>query len=117
MNWLPLSAGSTGSCAASRLRYWFRCWSWVRLWGGGVLRSTQNQNQNLLSASSTEALGPALGKVTLGLLQTLAGRFSLLCHLTGQHASSLSANVRRSRSVRSLLVLEHTGLFLDSYHQ
>lgn len=75
------------------------------------------QNQNLSSASSAEALGPALGKVTLGLLQTLAGRFSLLCRLTGQHASSLSANVRRSRSVRSLLVLDHTGLFLDSYYQ
>ncbi|XP_029696280.1 alsin isoform X2 [Takifugu rubripes] len=64
-----------------------------------------------------ESLSSALGKVALGLLQTLAGRFSLLCHLTGQHASSLTANVRRSRSVRSLLVLDHTSLFLDSYFQ
>lgn len=47
----------------------------------------------------------------------LAGHFSLLSRLTGQHASSLSANVRRSRSVNNLLLLEHQGLFLDSYHQ
>lgn len=77
----------------------------------------RHPHQNLFSASPADALGSALGKVTLGLLQTLAGRFSLLCRLTGQHASSLSANVRRSRSVRSLLLLDHPGLFLDSYYQ
>lgn len=47
----------------------------------------------------------------------MAARFSRLCRLTGQHASSLGANVRRSRSVGGLLVLEHMGLFLDSYQQ
>ncbi|XP_026157539.1 alsin isoform X2 [Mastacembelus armatus] len=63
-----------------------------------------------------ESLSSALGKVTLGLLQMLAGRFSLLCHLTGQHAASLTANLRRGRDVKSLLILDHTGIFLDSYH-
>ncbi|XP_023282778.1 alsin isoform X1 [Seriola lalandi dorsalis] len=64
-----------------------------------------------------ESLSSALGQVTLGLLQTLAGRFSLLCHLTGQHATSLTANLRRGRDVKSLLILDHTSIFLDSYNE
>ncbi|XP_051283721.1 alsin isoform X5 [Dicentrarchus labrax] len=64
-----------------------------------------------------ESLSSALGQVALGLLQTLAGRFSLLCHLTGQHAASLTANLRRGRDVKSLLILDHAGIFLDSYHE
>ena len=55
--------------------------------------------------------------MVLGLLQTLAGRFSLLCHLTGQHAASLTANLRRVRDVKSLLVLDHAHIFLDSYQE
>ncbi|XP_076579653.1 alsin isoform X2 [Chaetodon auriga] len=64
-----------------------------------------------------ESLSSALGQVPLGLLQTLAGRFSILCHLTGQHAASLTANLRRGRDVKSLLILDHTGIFLDCYHE
>ncbi|XP_041637489.1 alsin isoform X2 [Cheilinus undulatus] len=64
-----------------------------------------------------ESLSSALGQVTLGILQTLAGRFSLLCHLTGQHAASLTANLRRGRDVKSLLVLDHSEIFLDSYNE
>uniref|UniRef100_A0A665SZJ7 VPS9 domain-containing protein n=1 Tax=Echeneis naucrates TaxID=173247 RepID=A0A665SZJ7_ECHNA len=64
-----------------------------------------------------ESLSSALGQVNLGLLQTLAGRFSLLCHLTGQHATSLTTNLRRGRDVKSLLILDHTSIFLDSYNE
>ncbi|XP_040888360.1 alsin isoform X2 [Toxotes jaculatrix] len=64
-----------------------------------------------------ESLSSALGPVTLGLLQTLAGNFSLLCHLTGQHAASLTANLRRGRDVKSLLILDHASIFLDSYNE
>ncbi|KAM9328216.1 alsin [Pholidichthys leucotaenia] len=62
-----------------------------------------------------ESLSAALGQATLGLLQTLVGRFSLLCHLTGQHAASLTANLRRSRDIKSLVILDHGGILLDSY--
>uniref|UniRef100_A0AAQ6IFW8 Alsin Rho guanine nucleotide exchange factor ALS2 b n=1 Tax=Anabas testudineus TaxID=64144 RepID=A0AAQ6IFW8_ANATE len=62
-------------------------------------------------------LDSALGQVALGLLQALASRFSHLCHLTGQHAASLTANLRRGRDVKGLVVLEHTGIFLDSYQE
>ncbi|XP_078099408.1 alsin isoform X1 [Sander vitreus] len=64
-----------------------------------------------------ESLSSALSPAAIGLLQTLAGRFSLLCHLTGQHAASLTANLRRVRDVKSLLILDHAGIFLDSYHE
>lgn len=88
----------------------------MSLCGGGQLLTT-TRTRTSLSSSPADSLGSALGKVPLGLLETLAGRFGLLSRLTGQHASSLSANVRRSRSVSKLLLLEHQGLFLDSYHQ
>ncbi|KAK5847987.1 hypothetical protein PBY51_017073 [Eleginops maclovinus] len=64
-----------------------------------------------------ESLSAALGPVALGLLQTVTGKFSLLCHLTGQHAASLTGHLRRVRDVKSLLVLEHADLFLDSYSE
>lgn len=55
--------------------------------------------------------------MTLGLLQTVAGRFSLLCQLTGQHAASLTTNLRRRRDLSSLLILDHAPIFLDAYLQ
>ncbi|XP_024866882.1 alsin isoform X2 [Kryptolebias marmoratus] len=64
-----------------------------------------------------ESLSSVLGQVTFELLQTLTGRFGLLCHLTGQHAVSLTANIRRGRDVKSLLILEHANIFLDSYNE
>ncbi|XP_069377256.1 alsin isoform X5 [Paralichthys olivaceus] len=64
-----------------------------------------------------ESLSSTLGQVTFGFLQILAGQFSLLCHMTGQHAASLTANLRRGRDVKSLLILDHAGIFLDSYNE
>ncbi|XP_072236137.1 alsin isoform X2 [Leuresthes tenuis] len=63
-----------------------------------------------------DCLSVALGPVALGLLQAMAGQFSLLCHLTGQHAASLTANLRRGRDVKCLLILDHTSIFLDCYN-
>ncbi|XP_056156900.1 alsin [Lampris incognitus] len=62
-----------------------------------------------------ESLSSALGPVSVGLLQMLAGRFSLLCRLTGQHSASLTANLRRGRDVKGLLILDHAHIFLDSH--
>ncbi|XP_040028824.2 alsin isoform X3 [Gasterosteus aculeatus] len=64
-----------------------------------------------------ESLGSTLGPAATGLLHTLVGRFSLLCHLTGQHAASLTANLRRVRDVSTLLLLDHGSIFLDSYNE
>ncbi|KAJ8410132.1 hypothetical protein AAFF_G00211730 [Aldrovandia affinis] len=79
-----------------------------------------------LSSVKGQILRPLLGLenlcVTLGpavnlLLQTLAGHFSRLCHLTGQHSVSLTAFLRRGRDVKGLGMLEHTTTFLDTYKE
>ncbi|XP_023817178.1 alsin isoform X3 [Oryzias latipes] len=62
-----------------------------------------------------ESLSSALGQTTIGVLQTLAGQFGGLCHLTGQHSASLTSNLRRCRGLQGLLILNHHDIFLDSY--
>ncbi|XP_039907368.1 alsin isoform X2 [Simochromis diagramma] len=74
------------------------------------------KSQILRPLLELESLSSALGQVIFGLLQTLANRFGRLCHLTGQHATSLTASLRRCREVKSLLILEHTSIFLDCYN-
>ncbi|XP_057674463.1 alsin isoform X1 [Corythoichthys intestinalis] len=64
-----------------------------------------------------ESLCASLGPVIFKLMQTLATQFRQLCHLTGQHAVSLTANLRQSRSIKSLFILEHTKIFQDSYNE
>ncbi|XP_008323300.1 alsin isoform X3 [Cynoglossus semilaevis] len=64
-----------------------------------------------------ESLCSALGPVIFGLLQALVSRFSLLSHLSGQHAASLTANLRRGRDVKNLLILDYTSIFLESYNE
>uniref|UniRef100_A0A3B4GTN4 Alsin Rho guanine nucleotide exchange factor ALS2 n=1 Tax=Pundamilia nyererei TaxID=303518 RepID=A0A3B4GTN4_9CICH len=72
---------------------------------------------NIKSQILRPLLDSALGQVIFGLLQTLANLFGRLCHLTGQHATSLTASLRRCREVKSLLILEHTSIFLDCYNE
>ncbi|KAM9828663.1 alsin isoform 1-T1 [Syngnathus typhle] len=71
--------------------------------------------QVLSPLMALESLSANLGPVIFKILRTLAGQFGHLCHLTGQHAVSLTANLRRSRSLKSLFILDHTSIFLDSY--
>uniref|UniRef100_A0A8C7QMR0 Alsin Rho guanine nucleotide exchange factor ALS2 n=1 Tax=Oncorhynchus mykiss TaxID=8022 RepID=A0A8C7QMR0_ONCMY len=59
----------------------------------------------------------ALGPASTVLLQSLARCYSRLCHLTGQHSASLTANLRRRRDVKSLVMLEHASIFLDTYNE
>ncbi|KAF0045856.1 hypothetical protein F2P81_002385 [Scophthalmus maximus] len=75
------------------------------------------KTQMLRPLLELESLSSALGSGAFGLLQSLAGHFSLLCHLTGQHAASLTANLRRGRDVKSLIILDHSSIFLDSYNE
>ncbi|XP_077427017.1 alsin isoform X2 [Vanacampus margaritifer] len=64
-----------------------------------------------------ESLSANLGPVIFKMLSTLASQFGHLCHLTGQHAVSLTANLRRIRSIESLFILDHARIFLDSYNE
>ncbi|KAB0396381.1 hypothetical protein E2I00_016297, partial [Balaenoptera physalus] len=49
------------------------------------------------------------------LLQEVASRFSKLCYLIGQHGTSLSSFLQGIKEARSLVILKHASLFLDSY--
>uniref|UniRef100_A0A3B4BG27 VPS9 domain-containing protein n=1 Tax=Periophthalmus magnuspinnatus TaxID=409849 RepID=A0A3B4BG27_9GOBI len=62
-----------------------------------------------------QSVSSALGQEAFALLQSLAGRFSVLCHLSGQHAASLSSNLRHRQDVSALLFPDHTELFVDCY--
>uniref|UniRef100_A0A8C7VN51 Alsin Rho guanine nucleotide exchange factor ALS2 n=1 Tax=Oncorhynchus mykiss TaxID=8022 RepID=A0A8C7VN51_ONCMY len=77
-----------------------------------------------LSSVKNHILRPLLDLVqtcnfwlTMLLLQSLARCYSRLCHLTGQHSASLTANLRRRRDVKSLVMLEHASIFLDTYNE
>lgn len=57
-----------------------------------------------------------LGTVTtVQLLQEVASRFSKLCYLIGQHGASLSSFLQGVKEARSLVIMKHSSLFLDSY--
>ncbi|KAM6945748.1 alsin [Aplochiton taeniatus] len=64
-----------------------------------------------------ETLSSTLGPVSTGLFQVLGVRFCHLCQLTGRHAASLTANLRRGRDTKGLVVLDHASLFLEPYSE
>ncbi|XP_034030779.1 alsin isoform X2 [Thalassophryne amazonica] len=75
------------------------------------------KTQILCPLLELESLSSLLGQVTFGLLQSLTSQFSLLCHLTGQHAASLTTNLGHSRDVKGLLILDWTSIFLEAYQE
>ncbi|XP_019746352.1 alsin isoform X2 [Hippocampus comes] len=90
------------------------------------LASAERKFYSKLCSIKTQVLSPLLGLDSLStnlgpvifrLTRMLASQFGHLCHLTGQHAVSLTANLRRSRSIKSLFILDHTEIFLDSYNE
>ncbi|XP_070969540.1 alsin-like isoform X1 [Oncorhynchus clarkii lewisi] len=75
------------------------------------------KNHILRPLLDLESLSTALGPASTVLLQSLARCYSRLCHLTGQHSASLTANLRRRREFKSLVMLEHASIFLDTYNE
>lgn len=69
----------------------------------------------VFSVYPSESLSTALGPASTVLLRSLARCYSRLCHLTGQHSASLTANLRRRREFKNLVMLEHASIFLDTY--
>ncbi|CAJ0968669.1 unnamed protein product [Ranitomeya imitator] len=74
-----------------------------------------------LSEVKSQILRPLLGLDNLGsvttvqLLQDMATKFCKLCYLIGQNGTSLSNFLRGAKDARSLSILEHANIFLDSY--
>ncbi|MEE6490137.1 hypothetical protein FKM82_015786 [Ascaphus truei] len=84
------------------------------------LAATERLFYCYMSDIKSRVLRPLLGLENLGsvtalqLLQDMASKFSKLCYLIGQHGTSLSNFLRGTKDARSLSILEHSSLFLDS---
>uniref|UniRef100_A0A8C5PPW7 Alsin Rho guanine nucleotide exchange factor ALS2 n=1 Tax=Leptobrachium leishanense TaxID=445787 RepID=A0A8C5PPW7_9ANUR len=91
------------------------------IWTLHELAATERRYYCRLCDIKSQLLRPLLGLDHLGsittihLLQDLATKFSKLCYLTGQHATSLSNFLYGTKDARKLSILEHSNLFLDSY--
>ncbi|PNJ73581.1 ALS2 isoform 9 [Pongo abelii] len=85
------------------------------------LATTERRFYSKLSDIKSQILRPLLSLENLGttttvqLLQEVASRFSKLCYLIGQHGASLSSFLHGVKEARSLVILKHSSLFLDSY--
>ncbi|XP_020931845.1 alsin isoform X3 [Sus scrofa] len=85
------------------------------------LATTERRFYSKLSDIKSHVLRPLLSLENLGtastvqLLQEVASRFSKLCYLIGQHGTSLSSFLQGIKEARSLVILKHASLFLDSY--
>ncbi|CAD7686031.1 unnamed protein product [Nyctereutes procyonoides] len=85
------------------------------------LATTERRFYAKLSDIKSQILRPLLSLENLGtastvqLLQEVASRFSKLCYLIGQHGASLSSFLHGIKEARSLVILKHASLFLDSY--
>ncbi|XP_036277445.1 alsin isoform X8 [Pipistrellus kuhlii] len=85
------------------------------------LAATERRFYSKLSDIKSQILRPLLSLENLGtastvqLLQEVASRFSKLCYLIGQHGASLSSFLQGVKEARSLVILKHASLFLDSY--
>ncbi|XP_074196238.1 alsin isoform X3 [Rhinolophus sinicus] len=85
------------------------------------LATTERRFYSKLSDIKSQILRPLLSLENLGtastvqLLQEVASRFSKLCYLIGQHGASLSSFLHGIKETRSLVILKHASLFLDSF--
>nr|XP_048284752.1 alsin isoform X2 [Myodes glareolus] len=85
------------------------------------LATTERRFYSKLSEIKSQILRPLLSLDNLGtvttlqLLQEVASRFSKLCYLIGQHGASLSSFLQGVKEARSLVIMKHSSLFLDSY--
>ncbi|KAL7865516.1 hypothetical protein SRHO_G00107630 [Serrasalmus rhombeus] len=73
------------------------------------------KNQVLRPLLARESLKSYLGQTSMHLFQTVAGCFSRLCHLTGQHATSLTNFLQHSRDIKTLAILRKADIFLETY--
>ncbi|XP_062861557.1 alsin isoform X3 [Trichomycterus rosablanca] len=73
------------------------------------------KNQVLQPLLARDNVSAYLGKTSTLLFQSMVGHYSRLCHLSGQHATSLTNFLQNSRDVKSLSMLKNAALFIDTY--
>ncbi|XP_047011887.1 alsin isoform X3 [Ictalurus punctatus] len=73
------------------------------------------KNQILHPLLARDSVSSCLGRTSMQLFKTMAGKYSHLCRLIGQHATSLTNFLQHGRNVKTLAILKNTDLFLDTY--
>ncbi|XP_067299640.1 alsin [Pseudorasbora parva] len=90
------------------------------------LASAERKFYCTLSKVKRQILSPLLARanltVSLGqscmlLFQEMAGSFSKLCHLTGQHSVSLTNFLQRGKVIKTLVLIKNTAIFIDTYNE
>ncbi|KAI2660512.1 Alsin [Labeo rohita] len=80
-----------------------------------VLSQVKSKILSPLLARASLAL--SLGQSSMLLFQELAGSFSKLCHLTGQHSVSLTNFLQRGKMIKTLVLIKNTTIFMDTYKE
>lgn len=70
-----------------------------------------------INISFVDNLTSALGLTLSQLLQDAASKFSKLCYLIGQHSFTLNKFLHGSKDVKTLVMLEHSKIFLDTFKE
>uniref|UniRef100_A0A8C1JX05 Alsin Rho guanine nucleotide exchange factor ALS2 a n=1 Tax=Cyprinus carpio TaxID=7962 RepID=A0A8C1JX05_CYPCA len=69
----------------------------------------------ILSPLLAPSLALSLGQSSMLLFQEMAGSFSKICHLTGQHSVSLTNFLQRGKVIKTLVLIKSTDIFMDTY--
>ncbi|XP_072902817.1 alsin isoform X3 [Hemitrygon akajei] len=75
------------------------------------------KNQILRPLLGLDNLASALGSTLSQLLQAAASKFSKLCYLIGQHSFTLNKFLHSSKDVKTLVMLENSKVFLDTFKE
>ncbi|XP_078407551.1 alsin [Cetorhinus maximus] len=75
------------------------------------------KNQILKPLLGLDNLASILGSTLSQLLQDTASKFSKLCYLIGQHSVTLNKFLHSSKDVKTLVMLEHSNIFLDTFKE
>ncbi|XP_069790417.1 alsin isoform X2 [Narcine bancroftii] len=75
------------------------------------------KNRILRPLLGLDNLTSALGSTLSQLLQDSAIKFSKLCYLIGQHCVTLNKFLHGSKDVKTLVMLEHSKVFLDTFKE
>ncbi|XP_027020317.2 alsin isoform X1 [Tachysurus fulvidraco] len=73
------------------------------------------KNQILHPILARDSVSSCLSRTSMLLFQTMAGKYSRLCHLIGKHATSLTNFLQQKPDVKTLAILKNADLFLDTY--
>ncbi|XP_026074542.1 alsin-like [Carassius auratus] len=75
------------------------------------------KSQILSPLLARAGLALSLGPSSMLLFQEMAGSFSKLCHLTGQHSVSLTNFLQRGKVIKTLVLIKSTDIFMDTYKE